>query len=802
MIEFARMKKKIIAALTIAVALCLVGLLLASTFAAVTASMTIPSSGTITSGGSTSSGSGITRIQTASGCSGTYGSTISISLPSAPLSGDTLIMVVGVDGTYGTLGSVSTVSESGATWTNQVSETYSSNPAYLDVEIWVANNLGSGVSQSITVTLSGTDAYGAIAQVCEYSGILSSTPLDKTAVSSGTSTSTSTGTTATTAQATELWVGGIINDEGSQSSPTNGFVAVGSLAEGGAAGQGYMSLAYLEKIVAFTGEASSGTTGGGGYGWCGCIATFKAASTSVPSPSIGTITVSNNILGQVVTVSIPWSAPAIGSQLIPCWNNTGSFANQTAVSISTGQATEGTVTFSGTWTTTLNSKVTVIAYLEDSDNHWASASSTFALVSPSSDTSPVYVSGSVWTVGQLDTGEYYSINSAKTVNYATTYASTLINNAISATSSAHGILAIRTGYYCLDAALVPESYVQMNIASGANIYQNAPSALGDSISLMLNSNGGVSNFTVNGGVWNGNKGSLSDFRTTSTWNTNFFSYFGISIYSTTTSSNIVVEHLIVENVIGQGIDLLGCQNACVHNCTVINAGDNPITLDEDTSNSTVNDCTVIGGQDVGINTWQASGCTLENNHVANVTEYSGASHWGMAAEQSTNIRILDNIVTGCPYDIVDTSTGTIISGNTVSWATIGIQEQTCSNCVVEFNTFGSGLSYQTLGTYTPITQTMNLTVIGNVGLGSSWYTLNVTVTGLGHLSETESTFDQSLVSVNGNNYQFEAGDTVTLTAYPNSGQTLKSLTLGGTAESSPLSVTMNSNQAVVASFSG
>src|SRR5208283_2132646 len=121
-----------------------------------------------------------------------------------------------------------------------------------------------------------------------------------------------------------------------------------------------------------------------------------------------------------------------------------------------------------------------------------------------------------------------------------------------------------------------------------------------------------------------------------------------------------------------------CNNALVYNCTVIDAGDNPITLDTSTSNSIVKDCTVVGGQDVGINDWGGTNCIIEDNNVANVTQYSGASHWGIADEYGVNIDIIDNTISGCSYDLVDAGNNTLVEGNTINGLGIsggGIQVQ-------------------------------------------------------------------------------------------------------------------------------
>lgn len=206
----------------------------------------------------------ITRVQGNARGTASFTDTINVTLSQAPANGNLLIAVIGGISSDKI---VSSISETGVTWTKQVSNLYAS---YYDVEIW-AGVVGSDASANITVSCSGSENYW-VADVCEYSGLLTSGFLDKTATNQGFSASPNTGTTATTTQNDELWIGGIINyGDSGQSSPTNGF----TLMDGALFGQ--MELGYLEKIVSAIGEATTGVTIVI-QSWAGCIATFKAAA--------------------------------------------------------------------------------------------------------------------------------------------------------------------------------------------------------------------------------------------------------------------------------------------------------------------------------------------------------------------------------------------------------------------------------------------------------------------------------------------------------------------------------------------
>jgi hypothetical protein len=216
----------------------------------------------------------VTRVQgNARGTS--TSSTISVTMASTPTSGNMLIAAIGTDDTT-SFSTVTNITQTGVTWTKQTSKNTYYN-VYLDVEIW-AGVVGSA-STSITIALS-LSPDSAIADVCEYSGLLATDFLDKTATNSGFSGTTDTGTTGTTTQANELWIGGTVMDGCVQINPANGFTLLDGPLFYGA------SVAYLEKIVNTTGAAYSGTTSASGGGdWVGCIATFKASPQNPTAPT-------------------------------------------------------------------------------------------------------------------------------------------------------------------------------------------------------------------------------------------------------------------------------------------------------------------------------------------------------------------------------------------------------------------------------------------------------------------------------------------------------------------------------------
>jgi hypothetical protein len=196
-------------------------------------------------------------------------------MTSAPKSGDLLIATIGLNLAGGE--HVSSIAESNVVWTKAAGYEVAGGA---DAEIWYGV-VGSGASASVTVTLTAATPQ-IVVDICEWSGLSVSSPVDQTATSSGRSTTMTTGTTATTTQANELCVGAVCatssGTDSGQSSPTNGFSLLDGAGYNPASGYS-MSLGYLYYIASATGTAGSGTTASTSAGlyWSGCIATFKAA---------------------------------------------------------------------------------------------------------------------------------------------------------------------------------------------------------------------------------------------------------------------------------------------------------------------------------------------------------------------------------------------------------------------------------------------------------------------------------------------------------------------------------------------
>lgn len=168
----------------------------------------------------------------------------------------------------------------------------------LALRMFYAYNIGGG---ACTVTVSCSTGTSLSIFVSEYSGIITTDPLDKlaTAESSSAGTTANSGNTATISQADELLIGfGIQYAAGTVS------VAAGanySLRQSYTDNNNYMTGGLEDRVVSGAAAYNATMTWGSSIGWIMRVATFKAAAGSSP------VTVSLNAAGltaggQAVTV--------------------------------------------------------------------------------------------------------------------------------------------------------------------------------------------------------------------------------------------------------------------------------------------------------------------------------------------------------------------------------------------------------------------------------------------------------------------------------------------------------------------
>lgn len=166
--------------------------------------------------------------------------------------------------------------------------------------LWADPNCAGGQT-AVTVTPTGTASAPTI-WIAEFSGIVLSSPVDKTSPNSGTSDSWSSNSTATTSQGNELWIGACctVSLPTGPSSPWNNTV------QSDGAGDNQL---FGYQITASTGAAVYSGTGAGSSGWAAVVGTLLGVSSgnavTTPQVRLGT------------TAPYPLSVNGQGHVLIP-----------------------------------------------------------------------------------------------------------------------------------------------------------------------------------------------------------------------------------------------------------------------------------------------------------------------------------------------------------------------------------------------------------------------------------------------------------------------------------------------------
>jgi hypothetical protein len=188
---------------------------------------------------------------------------ISASFASVNHSGNLIIAFVRMSTTYET---VSVTDTAGNVYTDAVSQVQTADGS--QVHIFYAKNIAGGAN-TVNATFSSTNNHPWLA-IYEYSGLNTTSPLDKTASAQGSSTVANSGTTATTSSANELVFA------------TTGLPA--SFTGTATAGSGYTMLnqdtgtsraANETAIVSSTGSFAAIFGLNPGANWSAVVATFK-----------------------------------------------------------------------------------------------------------------------------------------------------------------------------------------------------------------------------------------------------------------------------------------------------------------------------------------------------------------------------------------------------------------------------------------------------------------------------------------------------------------------------------------------
>ena len=272
----------------------------------------------------TAAGSAVAHVQDAAFTgSGAALNTVSPSLTSPPANGDTLIVFVGDDGSNGA--TVSGVSGGGVqTWAKATSVSGSGAPGNGnnnngELEIWygVVNCSGAcnAGNEAVTVSLSATTNV-QMATVSEWSGIVTSSPVDSAA---SLAVATRSGTSFTTSSLTPTQTGDLVVSSGWVDNKTTGVTAAQN------ATSGYTQLAQTNATGSFfrgyDAYQFDGNTnpiaatwpnpGSNSYAWA--IAAFKTTTAADTTPPTGSITAPANGGAVHGTVTVSSSSADTGS---------------------------------------------------------------------------------------------------------------------------------------------------------------------------------------------------------------------------------------------------------------------------------------------------------------------------------------------------------------------------------------------------------------------------------------------------------------------------------------------------------
>lgn len=209
-----------------------------------------------------------TRVQTKTGKSSGYATTCALTWDGNTTSGSTIIVAVCYNNDYA--GNVSTIVDSQSNTYTKIND-----GAVADVngELWYAYNITGGTTPTITITM--TDGFDVCAIAREYSGLLTTDPLDVS--SEGTTSNTTSHTSATTAstnQANELVVAMLAGSYNSTYTLGSGYSNLANIN----ANDLYGSIAIEDKDVTSTGTQSATITTGTAINGYFAVSTFKEAT--------------------------------------------------------------------------------------------------------------------------------------------------------------------------------------------------------------------------------------------------------------------------------------------------------------------------------------------------------------------------------------------------------------------------------------------------------------------------------------------------------------------------------------------
>src|SRR3569833_1450878 len=224
------------------------------------------------------------QVQTKTNSLGAAATSIATTFTSNITAGNTIIVVSSED--FSVINQISSITDSlGNTYARAVADTEGS---FVDGEIWYAPSPTGGAN---TVTINYAHSVVAAVVLAEYSGLLTSSPLDQVAKAHAiTGTAMSSGASPATTQASELVIGGGMTND---TSPTTFTAGTGYGNKVQVVNTTSLQAAAIEdKTVSATGAQTATMTLAPSGHWVMLAATFKLVTSVTVTPNVASLTTS------------------------------------------------------------------------------------------------------------------------------------------------------------------------------------------------------------------------------------------------------------------------------------------------------------------------------------------------------------------------------------------------------------------------------------------------------------------------------------------------------------------------------
>lgn len=218
----------------------------------------------------------VARVGAGGSASAVAATTLNVTIP-ATTAGNTLVAVIGTNrqGTNAVTGITG-----GGTWARVAGASGTNAGGAIEHEIWYCPNITAGVT-TVTITVSTWDT-SAVVQ--EYSGVLTASPLDASAINSTAAQGTALTSGSATATVSDLGIAGF-------STATNATFTgpTGTWNKNLSRSQATVSTMLADNLAVSAGAATTSTTASASNWWVGSVALFKAVT--------GTTTLGNGVAG-------------------------------------------------------------------------------------------------------------------------------------------------------------------------------------------------------------------------------------------------------------------------------------------------------------------------------------------------------------------------------------------------------------------------------------------------------------------------------------------------------------------------